>query len=361
MMSVGVRSLLVSALVPMRRPLVARRLLQRPMCSAPDASPFPEWMIAPHVPAAEWVACAISHFEAGELDALKSQAPSDGTTRLEGDLLPQEITCDVGMRRPTAVELTPSHVRLYLGETAEPACVAWKFLAKVVKKKKQGAWQLDSDCDEPPELIQGFSDGTQRTASLYPVERGPPTAILGGFNMHRMKSIDPGEDTARKLGALGSAKGGLRGRVLDVCTGLGYTCLGASRTAFVDHVVTIELDPLMVEMQRANPWSADLFTDEKVTRLLGDATEIVPQLPEGYFNFVVHDPPTNHMSGELYSAEFYAALRRTLKPGGTLYHYVGDPASKASGRLFKGIIERLRDVGFEEVKSHNKAYGIVAR
>ena len=81
--------------------------------------------------------------------------------------MPKEITCDVGMRRPTAVELTPSHVRLYLGETAEPACVAWKFLAKVVKKKKQGAWQLDSDCDEPPELIQGFSDGTQRTASIW--------------------------------------------------------------------------------------------------------------------------------------------------------------------------------------------------
>ena len=29
-------------------------------------------------------------------------------------------------------------------------------------------------------------------------------------------------------------------------------------------VVTIELDPLMVYLQRANPWSSDLFDDGKI-------------------------------------------------------------------------------------------------
>ena len=67
------------------------------------------------------------------------------------------------------------------------------------------------------------------------------------------------------------------------------------------------------------------------------------------------------MSGELYSAEFYAALRRVLRDGGTLYHYIGDPTSKASGKLFKGVLERLREVGFSSVKIHPEAYGVVAK
>ena len=75
---------------------------------------------------------------------------------------------------------------------------------------------------------------------------------LKNFNCKLIRSLRE-FDTANKLSALGGAKaGGLRGRVLDVCTGLGYTCIGAARTPFVDEVVTIELDPLMVEMQATN-------------------------------------------------------------------------------------------------------------
>jgi len=36
------------------------------------------------------------------------------------------------------------------------------------------------------------------------------------------------------------------------------------------------------------------------------------------------------MAGELYSTSLYAALRRALRPKGVLYHYIGDPSSKAS-------------------------------
>lgn len=65
------------------------------------------------------------------------------------------------------------------------------------------------------------------------------------------------------------------------------------------------------------------------------------------------------MSGELYSLEVYSQIRRCLKPGGTLYHYIGDPSSKASGRLFKGIHQRLQAAGFES-KTVARAFGIVA-
>ncbi len=52
---------------------------------------------------------------------------------------------------------------------------------------------------------------------------------------------------------------------------------------------------------------------------------------------------------------------QVLTESGTLFHYVGDPSSKASGRLFKGVIERLRDAGFEQVQTIQQAYGVVAR
>jgi len=330
--------------------------LGRPLCSS-SATALPEWAIAPDEPAAEWVACAVSHHEVEALSSLRAQASADELTVVDRP----NLTVDLGLRRPCAVELHATHARLRFGEDAPAACVPWPFCAKIVKKRKQGVWQCGTETDDAPERVEGFSELTRRTATLLPVERGAPTAVLGGFNMHRIKGMEPGEDTARKLGALGTARGGLRGRVLDVCTGLGYTCLGAARTPFVDEVVTIELDPLMVELQRANPWSAELFTHDKVTRLLGDATEIVPALPSAHFASVVHDPPANAMSGELYSLEFYAQLRRVLKDGGTLFHYVGDPSSKASGRLFKGIMERLREAGFADARPVQEAYGILAR
>ena len=53
------------------------------------------------------------------------------------------------------------------------------------------------------------------------------------------------QDTEAKLRALGPA---LRGDMLDVCTGLGYTAIAAAREARVTSVTTIELDPLMVRM-----------------------------------------------------------------------------------------------------------------
>ena len=111
----------------------------------------------------------------------------------------------------------------------------------------------------------------------------------------------------------------------------------------------------------ANPWSSELFDAAKIRRMLGDATDVLPALPAAYFDAAIHDPPANALAGELYSLAFYRELCRVIRPGGTLYHYIGDPASKASGRLFKGIHERLREAGFEATATSQQAYGIVAR
>ena len=53
-------------------------------------------------------------------------------------------------------------------------------------------------------------------------------------------------------------------------------------------------------------------------------------------------------------------MRRVLAKDGTLFHYIGSPDSKESGRLYKGITSRLMEAGFGVVKKVPKAFGIIA-
>jgi predicted methyltransferase len=345
-----------------------QRRSSRLLCSCVPGGQF----LAPPAPPEDGIICCISHFEAKAFaTSLHSRKPSSGCERVD---LPSDIgglTVDIGLRRPKSAELTPSCLRLGFAADDRWASVPWSFLSKVAKKQRAGVWQCWEDDDDDPEKVEGMSDLTRRTASLMPAHEGavPPTATLGGFNMHRVKGVDPSEDTARKLAALGGGgrlKGGRRpSRVLDVCTGLGYTAIGAAQLPSVTEVVTIELDPLMVYLQRSNPWSAALFEDgvavedKMIRRLLGDATQVLPTLPDGYFDAAIHDPPTNAMSGELYSLEVYRGLRRVLRRGGVLFHYIGDPSSRTSGKMFKGVIERLREAGFD-AKTTADAFGVTA-
>jgi predicted methyltransferase len=51
-----------------------------------------------------------------------------------------------------------------------------------------------------------------------------------------------------------------------------------------------------------------------------------------------------------------------LKKRGVLYHYVGSPGGKHRKRdLPKGVMKRLRDVGFEHVSRNERTLGVVAR
>ena len=354
--------------------LLATAALTRsvPPCAALGADEslmLPEKFVAPPEPREEGVVCTVSHLEMIALHNTFARAkPDNGVVNVE--LEDCELSVDLGLRKPLSAVLTPSYLKLVVPTPSaaaenEKACLPWAVLAKVAKKKRAGVWECYDETGEggegieEPYKVEGMSELTSRTASLYPAEglRSPPTAVLGGFNMHRTKGMDPNEDTRRKLAALGK----VRGRMLDVCTGLGYTSIAAAKLPTVSEVVTIELDPLMVYLQRANPWSNDLFEDGKIRRLVGDATEVLPALPDGRFDAVIHDPPANALSGELYSLSFYSELRRVLRPGGLLYHYIGDPSSKASGKLFKGIHERLREAGFASTSTDQQAYGIVAR
>lgn len=207
--------------------------------------------------------------------------------------------------------------------------------------------------DNQLEKVQFFSEALNRFYSLMPTASAP-TMLVSGTPMHRIKNTNPYKDTQMKIKAIQPATG----PILDTTMGLGYTASMAAETA--ESVTTIELDPTVVEVCRANPWSQQLFHNSKISRHVGDAFDVIETLEDQAYSRVVHDPPMFKLAGHLYSTEFYEETYRVLKGKGRLFHYIGDPKSKSGRVVTKGVIKRLQDAGFRRIKPWPQAYGVIA-
>lgn len=202
--------------------------------------------------------------------------------------------------------------------------------------------------------IQDFSEKTGRPVSLFPTA-GAPTVLVAGRSMHRIKGTDPWADTVQKIKAVGAGTG----RVLDTCTGLGYTAILAARTAA--SVDTVEFDPVVSDVALFNPWSRELFDNPKIARHFGDSFDVIDEFPDGAFSRIIHDPPEFALAGHLYSLEFHRRLFRALAKGGRLFHYIGNPESASGKRNTAGVIKRLKEAGFISVVEAKAAFGVSAR
>ena len=254
-----------------------------------------------------------------------------------------QISTDLGLST-VIVTLTSEGAAFPNGEHLD-----WHRIEKI-SKSEVNCFILEDNTVRP---IQVFSEYTNRVCSLMPT-KGAPSMLIAGFVMHRIKDVDPMQDTLRKIAAISP----IVGRVLDTATGLGYTAIEAAKTA--SEVVTIELDPGAQEIARLNPWSQALFHSPKIHQIMGDAFEVVQTFEDDSFARIIHDPPTFSLAGELYSGAFYQQLFRVLKRGGRLFHYIGDPNSKASGGITKGALKRLQEAGFARVTRKPEAFGVVA-
>jgi predicted methyltransferase len=207
--------------------------------------------------------------------------------------------------------------------------------------------------DGSPRAIQFYSEATERLYSLYPTS-GAPTMLVSGIPMHRIKDTDPHQDTLEKIRTIKPVVG----QVLDTATGLGYTAIQAARTAA--RVTTIELDPAALQVCRLNPWSQELFDNPRITQVVGDSFEVVAVMESGRFTRVIHDPPAFSLAGDLYSGEFYVQLHRVMRNQSLLFHYIGDPESKSGHSNTVGVIRRLEQAGFRQVRRTPRAFGVVA-
>jgi predicted methyltransferase len=253
-----------------------------------------------------------------------------------------EVSPDLGLTT-ISVTITPEGIIFPGGEQ-----LSWQSIEKI-SKSTVNCFIVEDNSVRP---IQVFSEMTNRVCSLMPTEKAP-SMLIAGFVMHRIKDIDPYADTLRKIATIKPVVG----RVLDTATGLGYTAIEAARMA--DEVVTIELDPGAQEVARLNPWSRGLFDNAKIVQVMGDAFEVVQTFEDQSFSRIIHDPPTFSLAGELYSGEFYRQLYRVLKRGGRVFHYVGDPKSKASGGVTRGVLRRMQEAGFTRVLRRPEAFGLV--
>ena len=201
--------------------------------------------------------------------------------------------------------------------------------------------------------IHRFSEDLNRVYTLMPTEAAP-TMLISGFPMHRIKGNNPHLDTISKVKTIAPTTG----TVLDTTMGLGYTAIEMAKRA--DEVITIELDPAVLEICRFNPWSRNLFSDPRIKIRIGDCYEVIDEFDDNTFSRILHDPPTFSLAGDLYSSDFYRKLYRVLKQRGRLFHYVGDPKSKSGRGTTRGVKRRLMDAGFQRVMPRERAFGLLA-
>jgi predicted methyltransferase len=207
--------------------------------------------------------------------------------------------------------------------------------------------------DNGYEEICGYSKSTGRVFSLLPT-MDAPALLISGFTMHRFKNISP----RRAAQEMVDATAPIRGRVLDTATGLGYTAIAAAQKAAA--VISIELDPGSLEMARSNPWSQELFNHPGISLISGDSGLEIAKFADGYFDIIIHDPPSVSLAGDLYGEAFYRQAWRVLTAKGRLFHYLGDPKSAMAGRVTKGVVRRLQSAGFRRIVPKPSAYGVLA-
>ncbi|MEM1873165.1 MAG: hypothetical protein QXS85_00610 [Acidilobaceae archaeon] len=182
-----------------------------------------------------------------------------------------------------------------------------------------------------------------------------PTLEIDGIHMHRVSETTPWADAELKVRLAGVRRGY---RVLDVCTGLGYTAIH-SLLRGATSVTTIEVDENVLTLAELNPWS-ELLGDPRVVLIKGNAVEVVGEL-KGSYHVVIHDPPRFASStGELYSVSFYRELYRLLARGGRLFHYTGEPGRARGAQFPSRVASKLEEAGFRVLRYDSRALGVVA-
>lgn len=227
----------------------------------------------------------------------------------------------------------------------------FESLEKIVKDKNKCYIVLEGKAY--PIVI--FSEKTGWVRTLRPT-KSAPTSTLAGFIMHRIKDIDPIEDTKLKLSKLKINKNSI---VLDTCTGLGYTAIESAKKA--KKVFTVEIDDSAIKIAKVNPWSKELFKMPNIEIIIGDIKEIIKNFRDNYFSHIIHDPPNMRLAGDLYSEKLYQEFFKKLKYKGQLFHYIGNPDKKQGSSITPGVIQRLKKVGFKKVKPIPHAFGVLAQ
>jgi predicted methyltransferase len=173
-----------------------------------------------------------------------------------------------------------------------------------------------------------------------------PILQISGTSMHKQSFIERVE------------KDKLFGRILDSGTGLGYTAIVASKTA--SKIITIEIDEMVSEIQKINPYSQGLFENKNIEIAYGDLVDEIKKFRSTEFNFIILDGGTPRSSGEFFSQENYNQAFRVLKFGGRLYHYVPNYHANRGVDFAARISSYLKKAGFKKIVRDEEGSYLVA-
>ncbi|HLD87574.1 MAG TPA: methyltransferase domain-containing protein [Candidatus Nanoarchaeia archaeon] len=201
--------------------------------------------------------------------------------------------------------------------------------------------------------VATFSEESNLHYKLIPTADWP-TIALSSTPMHRHTRITPKVHAERMIVQISPVKG----RVLDTCCGLGYTAILASKDA--EKVLTYDIDPVVQEIAKFNPYSHDLFTKKNILLTHEDIFEAIQRMKDESFDRIVHDPPTPALAPDLYQQDFHKELFRVLRKGGILYHYCPRPKVTHGEILYPRIKAQLEKAGFKEVEYKEESSGIRA-
>jgi uncharacterized protein len=148
-----------------------------------------------------------------------------------------------------------------------------------------------------------------------------------------------------------------KGVVFDAGTGLGYTAIAAAKTA--KKVITVEVDPHVIQVQLLNPWSRDL-EKPNVEQVHRDVLEYLRTCKDHTFDVVILDGGIPRTSGLFFSQDNYNQARRVLKRGGTLYHYLPDKGQQRGRDFPAEVIARIKKAGFSKVQRFKEQNYVVA-
>ena len=191
---------------------------------------------------------------------------------------------------------------------------------------------------------------------LVRIANGENTLEIDGVRMHQAGRKTPLQDAEDKVSVVGVFKGAV---VLDIGTGLGYSVIACLK-AGARKVYTIEKDENVLEIAKQNPASKELFESKAVEIISKDAVEAIRDFQNGFFDFILHDPPRLSFAGELYSQDFYFQLYRVLKKRGMLFHYTGNPGAMRGKNIPKGVKQRLALAGFKHISWVEGCLGFIA-
>jgi len=197
--------------------------------------------------------------------------------------------------------------------------------------------------------IAFFSEHTNRFYKLMPTADWPTIAI-GSVPMHKRAS--PQADSMRKIALLKP-----QGAVLDTCMGCGYTAILAAETA--KKVITFEKDEVIMQLARLNPCSQALFRRTNIEIRHSDISAAINELPDIFFDCIMHDPPTFTLAPELFNEAFYQQLFRVLKSNGRLFHYAPLYKVKQGFDFPASVQKKLKTVGFKRLQFSKQAGGIL--